>query len=126
MTHKKTYRVLFAEDDKYINRAFYDGQKRHGFNVETAFDGNEAIKKIKDFNPHIILLDLLIPVCDGYEVLSWLRKKDKLKNQPVIIFTNLDSREDVNKALKMGAADYLVKANFTMPGVIKVIEKYLS
>ena len=91
--------------------------KREGFAVDEAMDGEEALKHAKEITPSIILLDLILPGIDGFEVLRQLKAEAKNANVPVIILSNLGQREDIEKGMSLGAADFLIKAHFT-PGEI--------
>lgn len=118
--------ILLAEDDKYISQAYKDGLARAGFKVVTAFDGLEAIKKAKQVKPDIILLDIILPRLDGFEVLKRLKADDGVKDVPVLIISNLGQDSDIEKGKELGAADYLIKANWSMREVIKKINKSLD
>ena len=124
-TKNKQAKILLAEDDKFITRAFRDGFIRQGLDVITSVDGVDTLKKIKKHKPNVILLDLLMPVMDGFEVLEKLQKSKVLSKIPVIVLSNLGYQKDVEKAKDLGAKEYLLKANFTLPEVIKIINKYI-
>ena len=118
--------ILIAEDDKYIAHAFRDGFLRKGFEVINAYNGKEALEIIKKKIPGIILLDLVMPVKNGLEVLEEIKKDEKVKEIPVIVFSNLEEEESIKKAKELGAVEYLLKANFSMEEVIAKIKKYLE
>ena len=122
---KKQAKILLAEDDKFITRAFRDGFVRQGYNVICSVDGVDTLKKIKKHKPNVILLDLLMPIMDGFDVLKKLQDDKDLSKIPVIVLSNLGDQKDINKAKDLGAKEYLLKANFTLPEVIKIINKYL-
>lgn len=124
-THNKKI-ILLAEDDKFISRAYKDGLERAGFKVITAFDGLEAIKKAKQVKPDIILLDVIMPRLDGFEVLKRIKVDDELKDIPVLIISNLGQEADIEKGKELGAVDYLIKSNWSMEEVIKKINKFLD
>lgn len=123
---KKSSRVLLAEDDKFISRAYQDGLKRAGFDVVSAVDGQEAVDKAKTDKPDIILLDLIMPVKNGFEALEEIKQNEETKKIPVIILSNLGQDSDIQKGKNLGAADYLIKSNFSMNEVIKKIEQFLN
>ena len=89
-------------------------------------DGEEGIKKIKEEKPDLVLLDLILPGIDGFEVLSQMKKESALVSIPVIILSNLGQKDDVEKGLKMGAVDYLIKAHFTPGEIIDKIKAALK
>lgn len=117
-------KVLIAEDDKFITRALEDGLKRVGFTIEKAGDGQEALEKIESTKPDVILLDLIMPKVDGFEVLEKINQKEEWKKIPILVFSNLETPEDIKRAKKLGGREYLLKANFTVADIIKKIEGY--
>jgi DNA-binding response OmpR family regulator len=96
------------------------------FSVITAEDGEKGLKSAQKENPDIILLDLLLPKMNGFEVLEELKKAEATKNIPVIFLTNLSQRDDVERGLKLGAVDYLIKAHFMPSEVVEKIKKALG
>jgi len=116
MAHK----ILIIEDDRFLRELISKKLAKEGFEVSEAIDGEEGIKKIKSEKPGLILLDLILPGIDGFEVLSKMKDDPTVSSIPVIILSNLGQKEDVEKGLKLGAVDYLIKAHFT-PG--EIIEK---
>lgn len=113
-------KILIVEDDKFLRELIAKKLSEEGFIVEEASDGEEGIRKIKEGRPDLILLDLILPSIDGFEVLEKIKEDLETKPIPVIILSNLGQKEDIERGLKLGAFDYLVKAHFT-PG--EVIEK---
>jgi len=89
-------------------------------------DGEEGIKKIKEEKPGLVLLDLILPGIDGFEVLTKMREDPSLSSIPVIILSNLGQKEDVERGLKLGAADYLIKAHFTPGEIIDKIKTVMK
>lgn len=112
--------ILIVEDDKFLRELISQKLLKEGYKIEQAVDGEEGVKKAKEIKPSIILLDLILPGIDGFEVLAKIKEDPDTKEIPVIILSNLGQREDVEKGLKLGASDYLIKAHFT-PG--EIIEK---
>jgi len=121
-------KVLLVEDDSFLRDICYKKLKKEGFNVAIAVNGEEAVKKAGEFKPAIVLLDIILPAMDGFEVLKEIRShNDKaIKNVPVIMLTNLGQEEDNKKALDLGANDYLVKAHFTTEEIIEKIKSRLG
>jgi len=113
-------KILIIEDDKFLRELITQKLFKEGYEVSEAVDGEEGLKKIKEEKPGLVLLDLILPGIDGFEVLARMREEPTLSSIPVIILSNLGQKEDVEKGLKMGAVDYLIKAHFT-PG--EIIEK---
>jgi DNA-binding response OmpR family regulator len=113
-------KILIIEDDKFLRELISQKLLKEGHIVNEAIDGEDGIKKTREDKPDLILLDLILPGIDGFEVLSQIKTDPNLAPIPVIILSNLGQREDVEKGLKLGAVDYLIKAHFT-PG--EIIEK---
>ena len=88
--------------------------------------GEEGIKKVKEEKPDLVLLDLILPGIDGFEVLFKMREDAVLSTIPVIILSNLGQREEVEKGLKLGAIDYLIKAHFTLGEIIEKVKNALK
>ncbi len=118
-------KIFIGEDDKFISRAYQDGFKRAGFEVHTGFDGNEVIAKIKENKPDLLLLDLIMPQKNGFEVLGEIKMNKELAKIPIIVLSNLGQDSDVERAKELGAYDYLIKANFSMKEVVEKIKEVL-
>lgn len=119
-TKKQT--VLLVEDDVILNDAFTMMLDKMGFNVVPVFNGKEALDQIALKTPDIILLDLLMPVMDGKE---FLRKYKNEKKIPIIVFSNLDSKDDVQEALDLGASRYMLKAWASPQELAQVISEMI-
>ena len=109
-----------------MGRAYKDGLQRAGFDVDTATDGIEALKKAKNAHHDLIILDLVMPLKNGFEVLEELRNDQTFKETPIIVISNLGQETDIEKAMQLGATDYLVKNQFSMRQVVERIGKYLG
>lgn len=114
-------KILLIEDDKYIFRAYKDGLEHAGFEVIGASDGAEGVTEAKDKKPDLILLDLILPIKNGFEVLEEIKMDDTTKNIPVIILSNLGQESDVEKGNALGAEDYLIKSNYSMKEVVEKV-----
>ena len=124
MSEKK--KILIIEDDKFYRLAYKDGLEDEGYIAVVASDGKEGIDKIKKEKPDLILLDLIMPVEGGFDVLTKLNKDKNMKNTPVIILSNLGQDSDIEKAKELGAIDYLIKSDVTMKEVLSKVEKYIK
>ena len=124
-TNKKI-KILLAEDDKFISRAYTDGFTRYGYEVIAVTDGEEAIKQAKSEKPDIILLDLIMPIKNGFETLEEIKANKNIKDIPVIILSNLGQDTDIKKGRDLGAVDYLIKSDYSMSEIIKKINKCLD
>lgn len=118
--------VLVVEDDGFLRGVIAQKLNREGFIVQSAIDAGEAFKSITKNKPQIILLDLILPGIDGYEILDRLKKEDSTKDIPVVVLSNLGQREDVDRAMSAGAVDYLIKANFTPGEIIQKVRDILK
>lgn len=119
-------KILVIEDEKTLRLLIVQILTEDGFEVEEATDGEEGIRKVKESKPDLILLDLLLPGINGFKVLEEIKKDRFLKLIPVIIFSNLGQTEEIERGLKLGAVDYLIKANFTLDEVVNRVKKVLS
>ena len=126
MEETKTKKILLAEDDQFISRAYKDGLERVGFEIIIALEGFTAVEKVKTDKPDIVLLDLMMPEKNGFEVLEEIRAGKDSKNIPVIILSNLGQDSDVEKGKELGATDYLIKSNFSMKEVIEKVKFHLE
>ncbi|HMB65358.1 MAG TPA: response regulator [Patescibacteria group bacterium] len=122
----KKQKILIAEDDKFISRAYGNGLQQAGFEVLIATDGVKAKEMIKKKKPDLILLDLIMPEKDGFDVLKEIKKDSKLKKIPVLILSNLGQDPDIEKGKELGAVDYLVKTDYSMSKVIDKIKSCLE
>ncbi len=119
-------KILIIEDDKFLRELIVQKLIKEGYDIAEAIDGEEGIKKVKSEQPDLVLLDLILPGIDGFEVLSKMKEDSGLVSIPVIILSNLGQKEDVEKGLKLGAIDYLIKAHFTPGEIIEKIRAVLK
>jgi DNA-binding response OmpR family regulator len=120
-------RILIVEDDKFLHELIAKKLKKEGYEVVDADNGQEALGKIKEGGIDLILLDLILPDINGFEVLKQIKESgSKAKDTPVIILSNLGQSEDIEKGMNLGAIDFLVKAHFTPGEIIDKISQALS
>ena len=119
-------KILFIEDEMALQKTFKDILEEEGYEMITALDGEIGLRLTKERKPDLILLDLILPKIDGFEFLEKLKADPETENIPVIILTNLERTEDMEKALELGATTYLVKANYTLKEVIEKVKKTLQ
>ncbi len=119
-------KILFIEDEPTLQKAIGRYLEQEGYEIENALDGELGIEMAKKDKPDLILLDIILPKKDGFEVLKELKEDEGTKNIPVIILTNLESDSNVEKALSLGATTYLVKANYNLEEISKKIKETLS
>ncbi len=121
-----TKHVLVVEDEDFLVRVLTDNLESEGYKVEVALDGEEAMKKLKESRPSIILLDLLLPKKDGFQVLEEVKANPDLNLIPVIVLSNLGGDDDIKRALSLGADDYFVKSQHPIAEVMEKVKKYLT
>ena len=119
-------KILLIEDDPFLLSMYATKFELQGFQIISADDGEKALKAASKEKPDIILLDVLLPKMDGFEVLAELKKNAATKDIPVILLTNLSQRDDLEKGLALGAVDYLIKAHFMPTEVVEKIVKILG
>ena len=119
-------KILIAEDDKSLASAYRVKLSKAGFEIKMASDGQEALDILESFTPDVILLDLIMPVKDGFSVLEELKKNNEWKNIPVIVASNLGQKEDIDKSMKLGATDYFVKSDMHINDVLAKINNTLK
>ena len=118
--------ILIIEDDKFLRELIVRKLKDEKYQIVEASDGEEGLEKVKKKLPDLVLLDLILPGIDGFEVLSKIKEEHALSSIPVIILSNLGQREEVERGLKLGAVDYLIKAHFTPREIIDKIKAVLK
>ncbi len=119
-------KVLVVEDDKYLASAYQMKLSKAGFTVDIAGNGDEALADIRLSRPDLILLDLVMPVRDGFSVLEELKKSPLNSKIPVIISSNLGQKDDLERAMKLGALDYIVKSDTSLDMIIQKINKAIT
>lgn len=117
--------LLIVEDDEVLLRALYLLFHKSGFTIASATDGESALKMAQRLNPNLILLDLLLPKLNGFEVLKNIKANPALKEIPVIVLSNLGDDSDIERAKTLGAADYFVKANTNLSDLENKIKEIL-
>jgi len=125
---KKTgkIRLLIVEDDKFLRDLIVQKLQKEGFATIEALDGEEGLKLAKENLPDLVLLDLILPGLDGFEVLRQIKADPNTKLIPVIVLSNLGQKEDMDRAFAGGAEDFMVKANFTPGEIIAKIKVVLQ
>lgn len=123
----KSKTILIIDDDKILLDMYSIKFKELGYTIETASGSAQALEKIKaGFSPNAVLLDIVMPGEDGFEFLQEVKKENLLKNSKIIIFSNVGQEENVQKGLKLGAHDFIVKAYYTPSEIVKKVDKIIS
>lgn len=120
MVDKKPY-ILIIEDDPYILKMYKLKLEIEGFNVGTAVNGKLGVEAVKKEVPDLILLDILMPEMDGFEVLDHLKASEKTKEVPVLVLSNLDKEDHINKAMSFGIQGFILKSQYTPNQVVETI-----
>ncbi|MFH1509959.1 MAG: response regulator [Candidatus Nealsonbacteria bacterium] len=119
-------KIILVEDDPFLIDIYGTKLKESGFELEIISNGSEVISKVKEIKPDIVILDIVLPQMDGWEILKCLRAEESLKYLKIIILSNLGQREEVDKGIALGATGYLIKAHFTPSEVVEEIKKHLN
>lgn len=119
-------KILVVEDDRFLTSAYRAKLSKSGYDVQMAGDGEEAMEVLKQFVPDIILLDLVMPRKDGFATLAEIRQQTALQQIPVIVASNLGQKEDIDKAMQLGANDFIIKSDLSMDDLVVKIESLLA
>lgn len=119
-------KVLLIEDEKEVADLYKLKLSLDGYEVITAENGEEGFEKAFKISPEIIFLDIKMPKMDGFEVLRKLRSEEKTKHIPVLILSNFDEQDLIERGLTLGANEYLIKSQFTPEGISKKIKDWLG
>jgi len=118
--------ILLVEDDPFLIDIYTTKLETSGFEVGVAKNGEEALDKLKEKKPDLVILDIVLPRLDGWEVLARIKENPELKDLKVVALSNLGQKEEVEKGVKMGATKYLIKAHHTPAEVVEEIKKCLA
>ncbi|MFA6475617.1 MAG: response regulator [Patescibacteria group bacterium] len=124
---KQSKSILIVEDEVFLSKILAERMRDEGFdNIEVAGNGEEALAKMVTQRPDIILLDMILPRLNGFEVLQQMKVNPKLKQVPVLVLSNLGQDDDIAKAKALGVADYIVKSNFSLQKVVQKVNTILA
>jgi DNA-binding response OmpR family regulator len=119
-------KILFIEDESSLQKTFGEILKQEGYEMVSALDGETGLRLVKEKKPDLILLDLILPKINGFDVLKKIKEDSETKKIPVIVLTNLEGVADLDKAIELGATTYLVKAQYNLEEVVEKIKKVLN
>jgi two-component system alkaline phosphatase synthesis response regulator PhoP len=119
-------KILIVDDEAVLLNLLSTKISQAGFSVIEARDGDEGLQKALEHHPDLILLDIIMPKMDGVTVLKNLRQDPWGKKVPVIILSNLNTAESVEKSLANGAYDYLIKIDYTLEDLVNIVKKRLE
>jgi two-component system alkaline phosphatase synthesis response regulator PhoP len=118
--------VLVVEDEDFLVRALKDNLVSEGHSVSIAMDGEAVFDEMKKKKPNLILLDLLLPKKNGFDVLKEIRQSPEWQLIPVVILSNLGEDSEIKRALELGANDYFVKSQHPIQEVMEKVREYLQ
>ncbi len=118
-------KILVVDDEELTTQLAKTFLEKHGFNVIIAFDGEEGLSMAKAENPDLILLDVMLPYMDGFEVCKKLKESDNFKNTPILMFTAKGLISDIEKGQAVGADEYIIKP-FSGKALVATIRKHLG
>lgn len=118
--------ILIIEDDEFLRGLISKKLFSENFAVSVAADGKEGIKKIIKEKPDLVLLDLILPGIDGFEVLQKIKKEEATATTRIIVLSNMDQKEEIDRAIKLGAEDYFIKAQMTPDEIVEKIKTLFS
>lgn len=126
MNNQTKKKILIMEDDPFIARMYFKKLTELDYIVKQADNGIEGLDVLKTYKPDLIMLDIIMPQMDGFEVIRKIKESKNLANIPILLLSNLGERENIEKGLAIGADDYIIKAHFTPEEVIKRIKKLIK
>lgn len=118
--------VLVVEDDKFLRELLIEKLISNGINVLGAPDGKTAFKTLETARPALIVLDLILPDMNGFEILAGIRSNRAVDKTPVLILSNLDQKEDLDRANKLGVSGFMIKANFSLGEIVTKINSIIG
>lgn len=118
--------ILLVEDDPFLIDIYSQKLTKAGFKVEVAKNGKSALESLQKRKPQLVILDIVLPGIEGWEVLRKIKKDRSLANLKVVVLSNLGQKEEVEKGLKLGAVKYLIKAHYTPSEVVREIKKVIN
>jgi DNA-binding response OmpR family regulator len=119
-------KIIVADDDRMFRKAAETTLRRQGYAVTTASDGEEALQLIRAERPDIIVLDLIMPKLQGFDVLQVLKQDSLTAAIPVIVLSSLTQEQDKQEALDLGAVAYFNKTTFSLSELVKQVETTLT
>jgi DNA-binding response OmpR family regulator len=124
VTKDKKKKVLIIEDDEQFSYVYDLKLKQEGFETVIAQDGESGVSFLEKEKPNIILLDLMLPEKDGFWVLEEIKKRQNVKGVSVIVLSNLGQKTDIDRALGLGASEYLIKSDTSVQNIIDTVKRY--
>ena len=126
MDHTPKYKILLVEDDESLSNVYVTRFEAEGFEIRRVGNGEDALAACINYQPDIVLLDIMMPKVDGFDVLDILRNTSQTKDLKIIILSALSQEMDMDKAMKLGADDYLIKSEVTIADVVNKVREELK
>jgi DNA-binding response OmpR family regulator len=123
---KQTKTILLADDEQFVLVAYKDGLENAGYNVLLAHDGTETLDVMRSARPDLVLLDLIMPKLNGFEVLQAVQADAELSTIPIAVFTNLSQLSDEQEARRLGAVDFIVKADVSLNDLVARVARVFT
>ena len=123
---KKEKKIVLVEDDSLMSSILATHLIKEGFDIISVTEGAQAFERIQAEQPSIVLLDIVLPGIGGFDILAKLKQDESTKSIPVLILSNLGSKEEIERGIDLGAEDYLVKANSMVEEITGKIQKILN
>ncbi len=117
--------ILLVEDDQFLAKILGKTLESNGYNVTYAITGKEGLTKADHADPQLIVLDIILPDIDGFELLGKFKANPRVKGVPVIIVSNLGQEEDVQRGMALGASDYIIKSDLSLNDIVAKVKKYV-
>jgi two-component system alkaline phosphatase synthesis response regulator PhoP len=119
-------KIVIAEDDKLISASLVQGFKDAGFEAIPAFDGEEALAKVKEHKPDAMVLDIMMPKLDGIGVMWELKADPEMSKTKVVMLTNMSDANTISKIMEAGGTDYLLKSDQSIDQVVDKVKEVMS
>lgn len=126
VSNNKGKLILIADDDKFLTNIYEAKLKKENYEVLIARDGEQVMEVVNNQKPDLVILDYLLPIKNGLEILEEFRKDSSLKDIPVILLSNIEEEQYKDKAKKLGAIDYFVKSDTLLQSIVGRIHELLK
>lgn len=119
-------RIVLVEDDQILGKVLYEELTEAGYEITQAFDGEDGLKMIRQKMPDLVLLDIVMPKKNGFEVLEALKEAPDTKRIPIIVLTMSGGDEEIKKGLRLGANDYIVKSQHAVAEIVEKVKDFFG
>lgn len=119
-------KILLVEDDDTLSESYIQRFQAEGFEIKRVQNGEDALTAALSFKPDLIILDIMMPKVDGFNVLDILKNTNDTLNARIVVLSALSQQEDIEKAKSMGADDYIVKSQVVLADIVEIIKKHLG